>query len=121
MKNNIIREKLSDELLYLYNTGKLYHAYRSFGAHLVDDGVQFTVWAPGVKSVMVTGDFNGWNPGEADTLEQIGNTGVYTGFIQNASEGDKYKFEIVPESGSRHGKWGFYSEFPPGAGDEEGL
>lgn len=59
MKNNIIREKLSDELLYLYNTGKLYHAYRSFGAHLVDDGVQFTVWAPGVKSVMVTGDFNG--------------------------------------------------------------
>ena len=117
MKNNIIREKLSDELLYLYNTGKLYHAYRSFGAHLVDDGVQFTVWAPGVKSVMVTGDFNGWNPGEADTLEQIGNTGVYTGFIQNASEGDKYKFEIVPESGKHIFKadpFAFGAELRPG-------
>ena len=54
------REKLTDELLFLYNTGKLYHAYRTFGAHIEDGGVQFTLWAPDVRSVRVTGDFNGW-------------------------------------------------------------
>ena len=53
-------DKLTNELLYLYNTGKLYHAYRTFGAHIEDGGVQFTLWAPDVRSVSVTGDFNGW-------------------------------------------------------------
>ena len=52
-------EKLTKELLYLFNTGKLYHAYRTFGAHIEEDGVQFTLWAPDVRSVRVTGDFNG--------------------------------------------------------------
>ena len=56
-----IREKLTNELLYLYNTGKLHHAYRTFGAHIADGGVQFTLWAPDVRSVRVTGDFNGWD------------------------------------------------------------
>ena len=91
MNKNFISEKLSDELLYLFNTGKLYHAYRTFGAHLIDGGgVQFTVWVPGVRSVKVTGDFNGWNPGEEDTLELLGDTGIYTGFIKNAAAGQRH-------------------------------
>ena len=71
MENNIIRENLSDELLYLFNTGKCYQAYRSFGAHIVDDGVQFTVWVPGVQGVKVSGDFNNWAPGEDARLHQL--------------------------------------------------
>ena len=117
MKNNIIRENLSDELLYLYNTGKLYHAYRTFGAHIVDDGVEFTVWVPGVKGVRVTGDFNGWNPGDDAVMEQLGNTGVYTCFIQNASEGDKYKFDIELNTGKHLLKadpFAFGAELRPG-------
>ena len=117
MKDNIIREALSDELLYLYNTGKCYHAYRTFGAHPVDEGVQFTVWAPGVRGVRVAGDFNGWNPGEESVLELIGETGVYTGFIGNASVGDKYKFDIELENGSHQLKcdpFAFEAELRPG-------
>ena len=117
MKRNIIRESLSDELLYLYNTGKCYHAYRTFGAHIIDGGVQFTVWVPGVRSVRVTGDFNNWAPDENAVLGQIGRTGVYTGFIQNASEGDKYKFDIELLSGEHILKadpFAFGSELRPG-------
>ena len=118
MKKNFISEKLSDELLYLFNTGKLYHAYRTFGAHLIDGGgVQFTVWVPGVRSVKVTGDFNGWNPGEEDTLELLGDTGIYTGFIKNAAAGDKYKYEIEAFSGEHIFKadpFAFGAELRPG-------
>ena len=70
-----IRNKLTNELLYLYNNGKLYHAYKTFGAHIDDGGVQFTLWAPDVKSVCVTGDFNGWDASAA--MEPIGDTGVW--------------------------------------------
>jgi len=56
-----IREMISDDLTYLYNNGKLYHAYRTFGAHIEDGGVRFTVWAPDVRAVRVVGDFNDWN------------------------------------------------------------
>lgn len=51
---------LNDEFTYLFNTGKNYHAYRAMGAHPEEGGVRFTVWAPGVKSVNVIGDFNSW-------------------------------------------------------------
>ncbi len=117
MKNNIIRENLSDELLYLFNTGKCYQAYKAFGAHMIDDGVQFTVWVPGVRSVRVSGDFNGWNPGEDSALELLGDTGVYTGFIQGASAGDKYKFDIELNTGEHILKadpFAFGAELRPG-------
>ena len=84
--SNTIRDKLTNELLYLYNTGSLHHAYRTFGAHIADGGVQFTLWAPDVKSVRVTGDFNGWDASSA--MEHIGDTGVWTCFVPGAKAGD---------------------------------
>ena len=115
---NQIRKQLSNELLYLYNTGKLYHAYRSFGAHIVDGGVQFTVWAPDVKEVRVTGDFNNWNPYDQQyALECIGDTGIYTGFIPDIGAGVKYKYDIRFKSGKHVLKadpYAFAAELRPG-------
>ena len=117
-KPDIIRKNLTDELIYLYNTGELYHAYRTFGAHAGDDGVQFTVWAPDVREVRVTGDFNGWNPDSGDyVLQEIGNTGIRTGFIRGACEGQKYKLDIELHSGEHILKadpFAFGSEPRPG-------
>ena len=112
------REMLSDELIYLYNNGKLYHAYRTFGAHIEDGGAQFTVWAPDVKAVRVPGDFNGWNEwDEAACLSQIGETGIYTGFIPGAKAGDCYKYDIELYDG-RHilkaDPFAFGAELRPG-------
>jgi 1,4-alpha-glucan branching enzyme len=97
-----IREKLTNELLYLYNTGKLHHAYRTFGAHISDGGVQFTLWAPDVKSVRVTGDFNNWDA--SAVMESIGDTGVWTCFVPGAKAGDHYKYEIETAKGVRLSK-----------------
>ena len=113
-----IRDLISKELIYLYNTGKLHHAYRSFGAHLDDDGVQFTVWAPGVRSVRVTGDFNDWQPWNDENafLQEVGG-GIYTGFIKGAKAGDTYKYDIELENGEHLLKadpYAFGSEMRPG-------
>ena len=112
------REMLSDELIYLYNNGKLYHAYRTFGAHIEDGGVQFTVWAPDVNAVRVPGDFNGWNEwDEAACLSQLGETGIYTGFIPGAKAGDHYKYDIELRDGSHILKadpFAFGAELRPG-------
>ena len=96
------REKLTNELLYLYNTGKLHHAYRTFGAHIEDGGVQFTLWAPDVKSVRVSGDFNGWDA--SAVMEHIGDTGVWTCFVPGAKAGDHYKYEIEAVNGKHLSK-----------------
>ncbi len=95
-------DKLTNELLYLYNTGKLYHAYRTFGAHIEDGGVQFTLWAPDVRSVSVTGDFNGWDA--SSVMEHIGDTGVWTCFVPGAKAGDHYKYEIETANGKHLSK-----------------
>ena len=99
---SITSDKLTNELLYLYNTGKLHHAYRSFGAQIEYDGTQFTVWAPDVRSVGVAGDFNGWNS-RADyaQLHPLGDTGVWTGFLPGVGAGATYKYDIELQDG-RH-------------------
>lgn len=95
---------LSAEDLYLFNTGQLFRAYRTFGAHpLIYEGrkgVRFVVWAPNAKEVSVVGDCNGWGqdkPGFA--LERIGTTGVWCGFVTELSEGDRYKYAILNANG----------------------
>ena len=109
------REKLTNELLYLFNTGKLHNAYRTFGAHIADGGVQFTLWAPDVRSVRVTGDFNGWNA--SAVMEHIGDTGVWTCFVAGAKAGDHYKYEIETAGGKKLSKadpFGFMCVKRPG-------
>lgn len=102
MMTSDISKNISNELQYLFNTGKCYYAYRHMGAHFtngIDDtgktvkGVQFTVWAPDVKSIRVIGDWNGWDGN--DYLEPLADSGIFTAFVPQAKFGDKYKYEIV--------------------------
>ena len=123
MLNTELSRLLSNDLLFLFNTGKLYHAYKTLGAHpttYTDDkgknhkGVQFTVWAPDVKSIKVIGDWNDWS-GE-DYLECIGDSGVFTTFVPKAKIGDKYKFDIETSKGEHLIKadpYAFQSELRP--------
>ena len=104
MCRTAIAEQLSEELLYLYNTGKCYHAYKTMGAQLTEDenghsGVQFTVDAPDVKSVHVIGDFNAWTADASSELVPLGSTGFFTGFVKGAKTGDKYKYDIETSDG----------------------
>ena len=73
---------LTPEKLYLFNQGVYYHSYRLFGAHLMENGVRFTVWCPDVTQVDVVGDFSGWNP---CPLTQQGTTGIWSAVIASAA------------------------------------
>ena len=138
MKNTRIYEQLSPELLYLFNTGKCYHAYRTFGAHVTDGGVQFTVWAPDAASVKVVGDFNSWGMGQPVTygselrgipveklpfgdedcyLKPYGETGIFSGFLPGLTEGYTYKYDILTDTGEHLLKadpFAFGAELRPG-------
>ena len=105
---------LTSQKLYLFNRGEYYHSYRLFGAHRVSGGVRFTLWCPEVQDVSVIGEFNGW---QAFPLTPQGSTGVYSGVIPEAREGDLYKYRITTLSGEVFDKadpYAFSAQVRPG-------
>jgi len=89
---------IPDDDLYLFAEGKHLHIYRHLGAHACTkdaiSGVQFALWAPGVKRVSVIGDFNAWN-GLRHPMRSRGVSGVWEIFIPGLQASDLYKFEIL--------------------------
>ncbi|WP_256757116.1 1,4-alpha-glucan branching protein GlgB [Cohnella sp. WQ 127256] len=112
---------VSSDDLYLFNTGQLFRAYCTFGAHPMEfegqSGVRFVLWAPYAREVYVSGDFNNWSSADRHvSMTQVGTTGVWVGFGPNLHEGARYKYEIVNASGERQLKtdpFGFQSELRP--------
>ncbi|MBL8812388.1 MAG: 1,4-alpha-glucan branching protein GlgB [Planctomycetaceae bacterium] len=88
--------------------------YRFWGAHLVEDGVRFAVWAPNAKEVSVISDGNGWSAGR-DWLNSSDN-GVWSGVIKGVIPGTRYKYAIRTQTGQLLEKadpMAFYSEKRP--------
>jgi 1,4-alpha-glucan branching enzyme len=79
--------------LYLFNMGEHRRAHLLLGAHLVEGGERFAVWAPNARRVSVVGSFNGWDV-HAHALEQRGSTGVWERFVPGLHHGLYYKFAI---------------------------
>lgn len=88
--------------LYLFNTGEHRRIHKYLGAHLIDEGVRFAVWAPNAQQVSVVGSFNNWNI-HAHAMERRGNSGVWERFIPGLHHGIFYKFAIQKPGG----KWEF--------------
>lgn len=90
--------------LYFFNQGKLYDAYRIFGAHMEKDksgkciGTRFTVWAPHAKEVNVLGEFNQYQAW-VHNLQKIDESGIWSLFIAEAKEWHMYKYEIKTYDG----------------------
>src|SRR5262245_62165744 len=68
------------------------------GAHLVQDGATFRVWAPAALGVyIITGaDFAGSTPPPSSLLLQ-NHDGTWTGFVSGVTEGTPYRFYVVGE------------------------
>lgn len=58
-ENNTARNE-AELPVYLFHQGTNFRAYEYLGAHPIDGGFVFRVWAPDAAAVAVTGDFDGW-------------------------------------------------------------
>jgi len=89
--------QITDYDLYLIGEGTHYKIYEKLGAKVKKVnktmGVHFAVWAPHAKAVAVIGDFNNWKEG-AHQMENINTSGVWSIFIPELSEGERYRYVI---------------------------
>jgi 1,4-alpha-glucan branching enzyme len=95
--------RLSADDLFLFNQGRHFKLYEHLGAHPVEGGTYFAVWAPSARSVSVIGDWNGWVHG-SDKLRPRESSGIWEGVLKGVGHGTRYKFAIVGPDGQSHEK-----------------
>ena len=101
--------------LYLFHEGTNAKAYEYLGAHPVDGGVCFRVWAPNVQWAGVAGDFNDWQPDKAP-MTKI-SSGVWECFVDGVNRYDAYKYYFRTADGRELYKsdpFAFHCETRPG-------
>ena len=101
--------------LYLFHEGTNAKAYEYLGAHPVDGGVCFRVWAPNVQWAGVAGDFNGWQPDKAP-MTKI-SSGVWECSVDGVNRYDAYKYYFRTADGREFYKsdpFAFHCETRPG-------
>lgn len=87
-------------ILAMPTSQKHISATTPMGANLIDGGATFRVWAPSAKRVYVAlNGAQGYVPKAEDELLRDPNSGHWTGFISNISDGAKYRFYVVGEPG----------------------
>lgn len=105
---------LSDLDLHLFGEGNHRRLWTFLGAHVVDGGVRFAVWAPNARRVWVVGDWNDW--GEGTELQAQGRSGIWAAVVDGAEAWDRYKFAVVGADGRSRLKadpMAFHTETPP--------
>jgi 1,4-alpha-glucan branching enzyme len=117
--SKVTTQDLTADDLYLFAEGTHGRLASKLGAHVRPDGTSFAVWAPNAERVSVIGDFNGWDTGSAP-LEPVASSGIWSGRIEGAQEGQTYKFHIRSRhDGYRVDKadpFAFRAETPPKTG-----
>jgi 1,4-alpha-glucan branching enzyme len=83
--------------VYLLNEGTHRSLYRQLGAQPGDGGTRFAVWAPNAQAVHVTGSFDGWL--DDRSLSPVGESGVWSAWVDGADPGDAYRFRITTSDG----------------------
>ncbi len=107
--------QLDEAAMYLFNRGVNYESYRMLGAHPIEDGYRFAVWAPNARSVSVVCDSNGWNR-EKGVMSLHQNAGIWEAFLPGVTTGENYKFSIEAPSGEimlKADPYAFYAEVRP--------
>jgi 1,4-alpha-glucan branching enzyme len=96
--------------IWLARAGRHEQLYAKLGAHRVDGGVRFAVWAPNAKYVSVIGDFNDWDSTK-DQLQPVDSTGIWEGIVEGATVGQHYKYHL--DGREKADPVAFEAEVPP--------
>jgi 1,4-alpha-glucan branching enzyme len=91
------RPTLSPPQVRLLTSGRHHRLWTMLGAHRVDGGVTFTVWAPRARGVRLSGDLNGWC-GTAHPLRRL-DGGVWAVWVPDVPDGGRYRFEVLGADG----------------------
>ena len=78
-----------------YFSGRMFDAYRYFGAQHTREGTVFRVCAPHARRVALIGEWNGWQETEMIRTDE---RGIYTICSDRARPGQLYKYRVY-ESG----------------------
>ena len=108
--------RLGDIDLHLAGEGRHEQLYEKLGAHVLDGGVAFAVWAPNAAKVSVVGEWNDWE-GRADPMKQRGVSGIWEATVPEAQEGALYRYELTTGDGHlllKSDPYAFAAEKPPG-------
>lgn len=101
--------------LHRFYIGECFDAYHYFGAHPTNTGWIFRVYAPNAKAVEVIGEFNDWH---GTPMQRVDGGGIYEMTIDNALEGQLYKYHILGADErwlDRCDPYGFEMELRPGS------
>jgi len=113
---NKIPTLLTEDDIYLFNEGNHFRLYEKLGAHALQDGYYFALWAPNAQKVSVFGDFNQWNK-EGFPLQPRSNSGIWEGYVPGLPAGSLYKFHIISRYNGyevdKADPFGFCFEQPP--------
>ena len=107
--------QITDFDLYLFGEGTHARIYEKLGAHPVEGGTRFAVWAPNAERVSVVGPFNLWN-GNVHVMRGRGSSGVFELVVPGVGVGSEYKYEIRDRDGHLHFKadpYGFAAQLRP--------
>ena len=96
--------------IWLARAGRHEELWAKLGAHPVETGVRFAVWAPNARYVSVIGDFNHWDSA-ADPLTPVDSTGIWEGVVEGASVGQHYKYHL--DGREKADPVAFEAEVPP--------
>ena len=112
---DIIKEENIDS----FKSGEALDSYLYMGNHKVnyngEEGISFMVWAPNAQEVQLVGDFNDWD-GSSHKLENLNDSGIWSMFTTDLSQGDIYKYNVVGCDGVSRLKadpYGTYAELRP--------
>ena len=92
---------VSSDDLYLFNTGQLFRAYRTFGAHLMEyeasRGVRFVVWAPNARRLTSSAILMAGTAVRPDPPRYARSGRRAYGAVSRPAlgEGTRYKYEIL--------------------------
>ena len=105
---------MNEKLVNEFFMGEGINSYNLFGAHMVDKGVEFVIYAPNARSVRLAGDFNCWS-NNTHFLKKD-HRGIFYTYIEGLTQYSRYKYIIEQCDGKLVEKadpYGFYNEVRP--------